>query len=302
MKYKKKNIESGILGLIIGDVLGVPHEFKPRSYFDDYPVIDMIGYGTHYQPKGTWSDDSSLTLISYESIINNESYSQMKNKFVEWLDDGYMTPHGEVFDVGGTTLRSIHRIKEGKEYSGECEFTSNGNGSLMRILPFALKREDLKFEDIVKASSITHAHPISYLSCFFYLELVGYLLDGVGKEESLELCLNKLKEVIVNYENPTYQELMKLLEIDFVNANLDEIRSGTYVIDTLIASIFCLLRTSNYKEAILMAVNMGGDTDTTAAVTGGIAGIYYGKDAIPKKWIEDLVKNKLIENIIEKAK
>jgi thiamine-phosphate pyrophosphorylase len=174
--YHYGQLDYAIIGLIIGDALGVPVEFKSREYLDAHPVTEMIGYGTYNKPSGTWSDDTSLTLALADSIAasdGNLDYQDIMNRFSRWLYDGDYTSDEEVFDVGNTTRNAINRFSQGVAPidcggSGEHE---NGNGSLMRILPLAfyLDSHDIKVLStdgvsiISDISSLTHAHPISRL-------------------------------------------------------------------------------------------------------------------------------------------
>ena len=170
-------IYDAIMGLVVGDALGVPVEFKAR---DTFHVDDMIGYGTYNQPPGTWSDDSSLTLATMESVIRNggiDPADMMKN-FSMWLNNGVFTPYGEVFDVGGTTEAAIRRFQNGVEplKCGLNHYKHNGNGSLMRILPLALFPSSVN--DINNVSSLTHAHEISRRACRLYVGTAEQLLKG----------------------------------------------------------------------------------------------------------------------------
>ncbi|MGB4437301.1 MAG: ADP-ribosylglycohydrolase family protein, partial [Acetomicrobium sp.] len=134
---KKDKVIGGLLGLCIGDALGVPVEFQSREKLKRNPVKDMMGYGTHNQPPGTWSDDSSLAFCLAESLCNGFDLQDIADKFVKWMYEGYWTPWGKAFDVGHTTQIAISRLKKGVDplESGPTDERSNGNGSLMRILP-----------------------------------------------------------------------------------------------------------------------------------------------------------------------
>lgn len=332
----KKSLGKSILfGIAVGDALGVPVEFKPRSILSRNPVTDMLGFGTHNQPAGTWSDDSSLAFCLADSLCNGYNLTDIANKFVRWYDDGLWTAHGVVFDIGNTTRNAIHNIKQGVNpvLAGESSETSNGNGSLMRILPLLLTVNGLtigeRFRIISEVSSITHRHPRSVLGCILLLEYARILLNHNPKQSLMELSLNIPKE-LVNYhdlqnEMAHYSRLLNGILQDndenFLNANtgqdqlfgendaslpsiafthIDDVKSSGYVVATIEASIWCLINTSSYEEAVLMAVNLGGDSDTTGAVTGGLAGIYYGYDAIPKKWINQLARKDDIEVLAER--
>lgn len=178
-------IVEGMLGLCIGDALGVPVEFSSREKLKQSPVVDLIGFGTFDQPVGTWSDDSSLVFCLAESLCEGYNLQDIADKFVRWYEEGYWTAHGEVFDIGNSTLQAIDRIKRGSkpECAGGKTSYDNGNGSLMRILPLAfylLRTDNIaeRFSIIKDVSSITHAHLRSIMACFFYIELALELLKG----------------------------------------------------------------------------------------------------------------------------
>ena len=178
-------IRGGILGAILSDAIGLPVEFRSREHLKRFPVIDMRAFGTHHQPKGTWSDDSSLMLCLIETIVEGFDINLLGQKFVDWKNEGYWTPHGKVFDIGFTTRTAIDKIKKGylpQEAGGKFE-DDNGNGSLMRILPVIffieqIQNEDQRFQVISDISSITHGHIRSILACKFYVDYALKLWKG----------------------------------------------------------------------------------------------------------------------------
>lgn len=251
------DLKSAIYGLVVGDALGVPYEFMERGSFY---CTDMVGHGTYDKPAGTFSDDSSMTLATCMAIKKSGGVNidAIRKSFEAWMYDGAFTSDGEVFDVGNTTH---HAIAEGRGMDGERD---NGNGSLMRIIPIAFT--DADDEMIREVSAITHAHEISKNACVEYVKIVRSILYGE------------------KYEND-----------ELKHTDISEIKSGGFVLDTLKASLWCVLNTDNYKDAVLMAVNLGSDTDTTAAVTGGLAGVMYGYDNIPSEWIAKIRNKELID-------
>ena len=302
-------IIDGVLGLIVGDALGVPVEFVKRSQLKDSPVVNMTGFGTHNQPVGTWSDDSSLTLCLAEQLTQELDIQNIGKSFVDWLYKNKWTPHGQVFDIGISTRLALDRIKNGEkaEFAGNFEESSNGNGSLMRILPLFLETRKIrnskeKYELVKKISSITHAHVRSTLSCFYYLEMGRFILDGYDSMESYQ----KANEVFLrltdelNIPAGELKHFERLTNGDIHQLREDKIFSETYVIYTLEASVWCLLTTDNYREAVLKAVNLGYDTDTTAAMTGGLAGLIYSCKNIPGKWMEQIARLEDIEELAER--
>jgi len=300
-------IRNALLGLVVGDALGVPVEFQDRATLKANPVKDMTGYGTYNQPPGTWSDDSSLALCLADELSKGFNLQNIADSFVKWLFDNHWTPHGEVFDVGNSTEKAILRLEEGipAEQSGETNENSNGNGSLMRILPLLFHVKDIeddleRYEVIRQVSAITHAHVRSTLSCFYYLEFARFILESHSPQSAYKKAnenfirlteqLQIEKEEISKFDRLTKGGIYKLNEKD--------VFSDTYVIYTLEASIWCILTTDNYKDAVLKAVNLGKDTDTTAAVTGGLAGLIYTEEGIAKEWISQIAKLDKIEEVL----
>ena len=300
---KKDRVIGGLVGVCVGDALGVPVEFVSRDKLRLNPIKDMVGYGTHNQPPGTWSDDSSLTLCLAESLCKGFDIHDIANKFIKWLYEGYWTPYGETFDIGNTTYIAISRLKSGVNPldAGPKDEFSNGNGSLMRILPLSFYLEKMKkeeqFEITHKVSRITHGHLRSQMACGIYIQIAINLL----KEDPPEIAYKKAKEISLDYysREPYVYELKhfdRILKSDIRKLSINSIKSTGYVIDTLEASLWSFLNSKTFKDAVLTAVNLGGDTDTIGAVTGGLAGIYYGYSAIPKDWVKKIAK---VDEIIE---
>ena len=295
MKNVRERILGGLWGAVVGDAIGVPVEFQSRGELRAHPVTDMRGGGTYGQPPGTWSDDSSLSLCTVEGLIDGFDPERIAKLFVRWLHDAYWTPWGKVVDVGITTRQAIARLADGAdpEQAGLNDENSNGNGSLMRILPVALRFAGSPAAELVsyahRASSLTHRHPRSQVACGLYCLIARALLGGLGPADAYEYAIQEHRSLYLKapylLELPYFERVMsgqvgRLAE--------DAVASSGYVVHTLEASIWCLLNTSSFREATSRAVNLGEDTDTTGTVTGGLAGIYYGAGAIPEEWREQL--------------
>ncbi|MBD2741012.1 ADP-ribosylglycohydrolase family protein [Coleofasciculus sp. FACHB-1120] len=304
MKTSSK-VLAGLIGVCVGDALGVPVEFTNRIDRIKSPVTKMIGYGTYHQPAGTWSDDSSLTFCLADALCSGFSVDAIASSFCRWFNEGFWTPYGEVFDIGHTTHYAIKRLKQGVpplEAGGKDE-RSNGNGSLMRILPLVYYHKTLDFPELIErshqVSCITHAHLRSQIACGIYISIGVCLLKGLAPQAAYLQGIQDVKEI---YSQSLYAQekhhFQRVNSGELASLPIDSIRSGGYVIDTLEASLWCLLNSSSYAEAVLKAVNLGEDTDTTAAVTGGLAGIYYGVENIPDEWINQIAR---IEDIIDLA-
>ncbi len=301
MKAMNRNqIVGGIMGAIVGDALGVPVEFMSRKSLIECPVEDMREYGTHNQPKGTWSDDSSMILCTIDSLLKGLDYQDLGERFCKWLEDGYWTPYGEVFDIGRTTFNSILSMQSGRPAleSGMDGEYDNGNGSLMRILPLAFylydveqeKREDI----IVKVSDITHSNEVSTFSCHLYVEYAIGLLEGLTKRQAYSK-IQKLKG-----HGCRRDAFRRIQHGDISTFRMEDIYSSGYVIHSLEAALWCFITTSSYKECVLKAVNLGDDTDSLACIAGGLAGIFYGLNKIPVEWINSLArKNDILKTCDE---
>jgi len=299
---KKELIKNSILGLVLGDALGVPVEFKSRDELDRNPVKDMIGYGTYNQPPGTWSDDSSMALVTMESLTNGYNPVEIMKSFCRWAHDGYMTPYGKTFDIGNTTSKACRTYKHYKDITtcGETSEFSNGNGSLMRILPvsicYANDSEKAIIEKSFEISALTHNHIRSKIACALYSLIVSELLKGKNLYEALANANRIISSHIPEEEKIHFK---RITDFEVVQLNRSEVKSSGYVIDTLEASLWCLFKSSDYKEAVLKAINLGIDTDTTGAVTGGLAGIMFGLESVSSKWIKSLAKLDNIETLIK---
>ena len=309
-----EQVTGGILGLAIGDALGVPVEFQSRDSLKKNPVVDMREYGTHSQPRGTWSDDSSLAFCLGESLVQSYDLQDLSNRFVNWYEHAYWTPHGEVFDIGIATSFAMRRLKSDypPTMAGGATEDSNGNGSLMRILPLVFLIKDKSIEErykkVEEISSLTHRHIRSIIACFYYLEFARQLLNGVAKFDAFENTKKIVNSFSKNNTLIPEDEIDKFHRL-LVNPIGDyeikpifeyseiEISSSGYVLHTLEASIWCLLNSETYSETVLKAVNLGSDTDTTGTVVGGLAGILYKEEGIPNIWKEQLVKSDKIRDL-----
>lgn len=294
---RKEKVLGGLFGLAVGDALGVPVEFTKRSELKKKPVTDFRGDGTHGQPPGTWSDDSSLAFCLAESLCQGFDLHDIAHKFCRWLDEGYWAPYGQAFDVGCTTELAINRLREGVnpvEAGGRDEF-SNGNGSLMRSLPLAYYVEKMslerQFELTHQVSCLTHCHPRSQMACGIFIRYAVNLLSGQEPADAYKEMVVQVKRY---YKRPPYRHELphfaRILEGNIRELPEESIRSSGYVVDTLEASLWCFLNSKSYEETVLKAVNLGDDTDTTGAVAGGLAGLYYGLAAIPERWLNSLAR------------
>lgn len=306
MSFINHSSKDGIIGLLVGDAVGVPYEFLDRETIARHPAVDMIGYGTHQQPAGTWSDDGALTVALLVSLIHHPELDtiDLGRRFIQWYRQGIWAARGEVFDIGIATRKAIAHIEQDPtrpEQAGGNDEYSNGNGSLMRILPliYKLVNKDAatRLDWITRVSSLTHRHPLSILGGLIYVEIGIQLLQSPPSTTLKECYQQACQHINVQYADyPEIERYQRLLSGEIDQFPIEEISSSGYVVHTLEASIWVLLHTLNYREAILQAVNLGEDTDTTAAVAGGLAGIYYGYKQIPDEWLHPLAR---LEEMVE---
>lgn len=298
-------MKDGIIGFAIGDALGVPVEFLNREILQNHQVKDMIGYGSHKVPEGTWSDDTSLMIATMDSIrkLGEINFNDIMYKFTEWVDYAKYTATDELFDIGISTSKAISNFKRGENAvnCGTRGIRENGNGSLMRILPFVYYLYFSNYTDeektaiIDQVSSLTHAHEISRLGCKIYTDYVTMLLNGINKVKALEL-IQKI-DYSKYYSDSSVREYKRILKEDLRQLDIDNIKSFGYIVDTLEASLWCTLKNDTYEDAVVAAVNLGEDTDTIGAITGSLNGIIYGENNIPLRWKDKLRKKGYLDEL-----
>lgn len=303
-------VKAGMIGMAVGDALGVPVEFSSREERRRDPVTGMRGYGTHNQPAGSWSDDTSMALCLMESLTRGLDCADIMDNFVKWRDGAHLTAGDRLFGIGRTTRLAIQNYKRNRDpracgLSGEMDA---GNGSLMRILPLAFyldARYGYPFagraeamEIVREVSSLTHAHARCVIACGIYCAVAQELLRGADRKAAVDGGIRGAGEYYRKIGGAWRGELEKNYGFDSAALSRmgeERVKSSGYVVDTLTAALWCLCAAENYAVCVLRAVNLGGDTDTVAAVAGGLAGLACGYDAIPGQWRDGLIRRNLIE-------
>lgn len=288
-----------LLGLACGDAVGTTVEFKMPGSFA--PVTDMTGGGPFHLEVGQWTDDTSLALCLAASLneMGYNTYDQM-TRYVKWMNEGYMSSNGKCFDIGLTTRNALNDfIDLDDPYSGEPSAFAAGNGSLMRLAPVPMYFRDNIDEAIAHSgdsSRTTHGATTAIDACRYYGGLITGALNGATKEE---LLAPRYSGMVGYYwaTNPLCPEIDKVAAGSYKVKQPPEIEGSGYVVKSLEAALWAFYNTDNFKDAILAAVNLGDDADTTAAICGQLAGAFYGVEGIPQNWLDKLTMKEKIEDM-----
>lgn len=288
-------LAGGVWGHLVGDAMGVPYEFGPPV-----PMAEVRwGFQAAYrpQPPGTWSDDGGLMLSLLDSLVESgfDTVDQGRRALDWWLADGYKP--GPLFDIGLITREALERIRQGvapEDAGGDGEH-ENGNGSLMRILPIALTGHGLTDDELIdraiRASSLTHRHPRSSVACAVYVIAAKQFIRGMtDTSEVLERAFSTVAAAVGGDE---------LGEVGLIQSHSGRSGSG-YVVDCFWTAWDAFAKSSSFKETIERSISYGDDTDTTACVAGGLAGIYWGRSGIPIEWLDGMRGAAIVEPLISK--
>ncbi|WP_414469232.1 ADP-ribosylglycohydrolase family protein [Methanobacterium sp. ACI-7] len=291
-----------LIGLAVGDALGVPLEFKSPGTFD--PISDMIGGGSFHLKPGEWTDDTSMALCLAESLIEKQGFNLINQleKYCKWYRSGYLSVNGRCFDIGNTTRDALHKFEDTKEpFCGPTHERSAGNGSIMRLAPVPIYYFWDPKKAIQKAgesSRTTHGHILAVDACKYTSGIIVGAIIGHSKEEISSRRYSPVYDLW--NEDKLAPEIDKIACGSFKNKNPPEIQGSGYVVKSLEAALWAFYNSDSFEEGCLKAVNLGDDADTTGAVYGQIAGAYYGESAIPVKWKNKLAKFELIDSILNK--
>ncbi len=300
------HVRDGVLGLAIGNAMGVPTSNNSREDLLEKPVTKMVPRIRDGVPKGAWSDSTSLTIATMDAISNfGMNYTAIADNFVKWFTTNQFCSMKESFGIGETTLKALVHYTQHIEAAEECGLDGmmdNGNGSLSRMLPIAYyavanKCSDKEILEIVrKSSSITHAHEISICGCYIYVRYAMCLLKGINKFSAF----NQIKTLdYTMFSKETLDCYHRILKEDIHGLGIEDINSTAYIVDSLEASLWCFLQSASFKECIIATTNIGGATDSIGAIAGALAGIFYGYANIPSKYLEDLKKIEYLEECCE---
>jgi ADP-ribosylglycohydrolase len=320
-----------LLGLAVGDALGASVEFRPHQYFVDRPVRDMEGGGTWGLKAGQWTDDTSMALCLASSLITKKGYDPYDQmvRYKWWYKHGYLSSTGQCFDIGNATRDSLEefsrrqrilmkryncsmdevdylswdKIQSVKEFNINCSSPGvAGNGALMRLSPLPLffyKFPNIAVEYAGRSACLTHGDRKAVDACRYYAALIVAAVRGEPKSTLLS---NNFYENHRKWFGPNDldKEILRIARGSYKKANGydDGIRGKGYIVNALEAALWAFWSDKDsFEKGALDAVNLGDDTDTTAAIYGQLAGAYYGIQKIPEKWLNKLYANKQLNCI-----
>lgn len=276
-----------LLGLAVGDAIGTTLEFRPRGTFK--PLTDMVGGGQFCLKKGYWTDDTSMALCLGHSLVECDGFNALDQmqRYCDWLDNGYMSSIGICFDIGIGVSSALRRFqKTGDPFAGTKARWSSGNGSIMRLaaIPIFYQRHPQQAEHYGRESSrTTHASTLCLDSCSYLSVLITALINGSDKQAFK----------YIDY-TPQTPELNEIKSGAFVEKTYEELTGSGFVIESLESALWCFIHTDSFEECVLAAANLGNDADTTAAISGQLAGAYYGYEQIRPDWLDALHQHKEI--------
>ena len=285
-----------LLGLAVGDALGTTVEFRARGSFD--PISDMLGGGPFNLKPGEWTDDTSMALCLASSLIHEDGFNprDQMNRYCHWVDYGYLSSNGRCFDVGNTVARALAAYRaSGEPFSGPVEPSAAGNGSLMRLAPvvmFFYPQRDLALKFAAESSRTTHGAAQCLEACRLMAELLFRALSGASRS-------GILSPVEGAYST---EALQSIADLSILDRPISAVRGSGYVVHCLEAALWCFGKTSSFRDAVLRAVNLGEDADTTGAVCGQLAGAHYGASGIPSRWLSKLAMREEIASLADQLR
>lgn len=315
-----------LLGGAVGDALGAPIEFKSlREIRAEFGRAGLDDYAPAYGRVGAITDDTQMTLFTAEAAIRYDnrlrgkgiaSFPMMlKNSYLRWLEtQGELPPYpdeyvrnGGLMDMadlrhrrgpGNTCLRSL---RSGGTGAVETPINSSkGCGGLMRVAPIGLiAKPESAFEEACNAASITHGHPSGYLAAGFYAAVIAALVAGSDLREAITAAQSIIHGRLGASE--TAESVSKALALAATGAPSPELvetlGDGFVAEEALAIALYCALVATDYRSGVLLAVNHGGDSDSTGALTGSLLGVTFGLAAIPQKWLQDLELRDVIADL-----
>jgi ADP-ribosylglycohydrolase len=281
--------------LAVGDALGAAVEFRPPGTFP--PVTGYRSGGPHGLDAGEWTDDTSMALALADSIKNKGwDLNDQAGRYVQWWQHGKYSVNGRCLDIGTTTaqaLRAFVRTKDARA-SGPREERSSGNGCIMRIAPVPISshgQDTAQLARLGAESSVpTHASPICLSASSYLTVLLPALIKGEGRETALADDWYKLD---------LHPAVEPVARGSYRRKQPPAIKGTGYVVDCLEAALWAFHEAKSFEEAVLKAVNLGHDADTTGAVCGQLAGAFWGEGGIPVSLRQGLARYDLLNEALD---
>lgn len=291
--YLKDRLRGAFYGTAIGDALGGPRQFCER---DEMPLLtDMKPIYNFKMPSGCWSDDTSMMLCLAESLTKTgygpQVLSDQLNNYLKWFKEGYNTPTGKAFDIGGTTKRAMMAYSAtGKIIADTSDEMFQGNGSLMRLAPIGMMfwdDEERAAKEGMLSSQTTHTNTVCLQACGLLASAIALAIQGKSKDRILESFCNE----------HVCKELESISSGKYQSKTRNQIESHGWVVATLEAALWCFHKTESFEDGLILAVNLGHDADTVGSVYGSLAGAFYGFSNIPDRWLVDLKGKDILEKV-----
>jgi len=304
MSYEDRQ-RGTLLGLAVGDALGAAVEFEKPGTFPE--VTGYRGGGPHGLSAGQWTDDSSMALALADSIASaGWDLDDQARRYLAWYEKGWYSVNGRCFDIGITCRSALGRFSRtgDAKTSGDPSERASGNGSIMRLAPVPIRYAYL-YPDrlpqlvlfLTESSLPTHASPQCLSACAYLGLVLAALIQGIDREQVLDpnwRALRELREV-----HAFHREIANVAEGSFRRKQPPEIVGSGYVVKSLEAALWAFHDAKDFREAVLRAVNLGDDADTTGAVCGQLAGAYWGESGIPQEWQDRLARKDMIEKALQ---
>lgn len=304
---RTSRLRGGLYGLLLGDALGVPYEFHSAASLshlrpDEIDMTPPPGFARahHGVPPGTWSDDGAQALALLDALRRDRTLdlATLAGNLQDWFQRGAFTPDGQVFDVGLQTRRALQQLAAGATpaRAGPDGERDNGNGSLMRCLPVVLvaASHDEAIALARKQSLVTHGHVRAQLCCALYALTGREMLDGLSAADAVRAAEDAL---LARCGGSDEEAELKIV----LDGRFDAPQGSGYVVDSFWSAIHCLLSTQGFEACMRRAVQLGNDTDTTAAIAGGLAGLLHGEPGLPARWLDALHGKPLVEALLGEA-
>lgn len=280
-----------MLGLACGDAIGATTAFFERGTFE--PVTGMVGGGAYHLEPGQWTDDTAMAMCLAESLAASEAFDPMDQmrRYLSWYRNGYWSARPHCFDIGQTTEHAIVQFERTRNpWSGPTHPITASNGSVMRLGPVVLRyfpHEHDVLHYAAQSSRTTHGAVLAVEGCVLLAYALLRLLQGCPKDNCLEGASRHLAE----------PRLLRIADSALRCKPRSRVKSSGFVVHTLEAAFWCLMRAESFEQAILLAANLGDDADTVAAVTGQLAGACHGASSIPQPWLDSLYRGNDIETL-----